>query len=64
MNTLNDILTKNLIVYSNIDEVTLRKAQEWEQEETHRNFNYGIETDPPEQDGIAKTLMSGSKWMR
>jgi hypothetical protein len=64
MKTLNKILTKNLIVFSNIDEDVLRKAQQWEQEEMHKYFSYGIETELPENKDIAKTLMSGSSWMK
>lgn len=64
MKTLNQILTKNLIVYSNIDEKVLRLSQEWEQEDFHRYTNYGYESELPEQPDIKKTVLSGSGWMR
>lgn len=64
MKTLNQILTKNLIVYSNIDETIIHDSQQWEQEEMHRYLNYGQETELPEDMEIRKTLLSGSSWMR
>ena len=64
MKTLNQILTKNLIVYSNIDEDILRKTQQWEQEDMHNYLNYGYETELPENTDIQKTILSGSGWMR
>lgn len=64
MKTLNKILTKYLIVYSNIDEDVLRKTQQWEQEEFHKLINYGTESELPDNTDIQKTIMSGSGWMR
>ena len=64
MKTLNQILTENLIVYSNIDETVLRLSQEWEQEDFHNYTNYGYEKELPDELYIKKTLLSGSGWMR
>ena len=64
MNTLNDILTKYLIVYSNIDEDVIHKSQQWDQEAFHKLTNYGIESEPPDNTDIQKTILSGSRWMK
>lgn len=64
MKTLNQILTKYLIVYSNIDEKVLRMTQEWEQEDFHNYTQYGHENELPNDPEIRKTVLSGSGWMR
>lgn len=63
--TLNKIIGKFHIVYSNIDEKIIKKSREFEQE-----FFYNNLTSEPsntlyvEDEEIRKTLDSGSAWMR
>lgn len=63
--SLNKIIGKFHIVYSNIDEEILKKAREYEQEFFYNN----LISDPTsnlyiEDEEIRKTLDSGSSWMK